>query len=209
LGYGASTFPSPIGGGSLGESATTLVFKNNNTTAAVNALKQQGIVEVIAQPRLRAMNNQTALIKVGTETPFFSETFQSTQTAGGNVTTSGDTITTITVGTILSITPQISDDEWVTVDISPVITSLVDTRVSPSASATAPVLDTKQASTLVRVRSGSTIVLGGLIQNEVSKNLRKVPFLGDIPFVGKLFTGTFESKVKKELVIFLTPTIVR
>jgi type II secretory pathway component GspD/PulD (secretin) len=73
---------------------------------------------------------------------------------------------------------------------------------------TAPDLQTKQASTLVRVRDGSTIVLGGLIQTQLAKNLRKIPLLGDIPLLGKLFTGTFDYKQKQELVIFVTPHIV-
>jgi type II secretory pathway component GspD/PulD (secretin) len=75
--------------------------------------------------------------------------------------------------------------------------------------ATAPDLDTKQASTLVRVRDGTTIVLGGLIQTQKINSEKKIPLLGDIPWLGKLFTGTFRSNQKKELVIFITPTIVR
>jgi len=75
--------------------------------------------------------------------------------------------------------------------------------------ATAPDLDTKQASTLVRVRDGTTVVLGGLIQTQKIKNDKKVPLLGDIPWLGKLFTGTFRATQKKELVIFITPTIIR
>jgi type II secretory pathway component GspD/PulD (secretin) len=68
---------------------------------------------------------------------------------------------------------------------------------------------TPTGSTLIRVRDGTTIVLGGLIQSEKASNQRKVPLLGDIPWFGKLFTGTFRSAVKKELVMFVTPHIVR
>ena len=80
---------------------------------------------------------------------------------------------------------------------------------SSSTGTTAPDLETKQASALVRVRDGSTVVMGGLIQTQVAKNLTKIPLLGDIPLLGKLFTGTFDSKSKQELVIFVTPHIVR
>ncbi|HNU53236.1 MAG TPA: hypothetical protein PKJ98_20280, partial [Verrucomicrobiota bacterium] len=223
LGFGALTKPEATGAGSLGASAisglnsmgfgstngiNSLVFRNFNTAVAVDALKQQGNVEIVSKPRIRTMNNQTALIKVGTETPFFAESYQSQQTQSGNVTTSGDQISMITVGTILAITPQISEDHQVALDISPVLTSLVGTEKSPTGSATAPILDTKQASTLVRVPSGTTVVLGGLIQDQKAKNKRKVPLLGDIPILGFLFTGTYESKRKSELVMFITPTIV-
>jgi MSHA biogenesis protein MshL len=225
LGFGGGTLPVAAGSASLLDSAlnglnrnvssgtgdrpTTLMFQNFNTAVAVNALQQQGSVEVISQPHIRALNNQTALVKVGTETPFFSETTTIIPSVNGNQVTSGDQITTITVGTILAITPQISGDDWISLDISPVLTSLLGTSTSPSRSATAPVLDTKQASTLVRVRDGTTVVLGGLIQTEKSHSERKVPLLGDIPWLGKLFTGTFKNKVKKELVMFVTPRIVR
>src|SRR5262249_17368620 len=122
---------------------------------------------------------------------------------------SGDVLSIITIGTVLAITPQIATNDWISLDISPAITSLVETRNSPSGQSSAPVLDIKQASTLVRVRTGETIVIGGLIQDPVAKTLRKVPLVGDIPGLGKLFQGTFVAKEKKELVIFLTPTIVR
>jgi len=78
-----------------------------------------------------------------------------------------------------------------------------------SSSATAPDLDTKQASTIVRVRDGTTVVLGGLIQTEKSKSEKKIPLLSDIPWLGKLFTGTLTFNTKKELVIFVTPHIVQ
>ena len=237
MGFGAATLPAAIGGGSLQNSAlgglnhffnvgstdpggnlTTLVFQNFNTAAAVTALSQQGKVEVISKPRIRTLNNQTALIKVGEELPFFntSTTIVPGTTAGTSTVLEQSLITSITVGTILSITPQISDDEWVSLDISPVLTSLKGVvfaggtnSTSGGSGASAPDLDTKQASTLVRVRDGVTIVLGGLIQTENSKSERKIPVLGDIPLVGKLFTGTFSFKQKKELVMFVTPHIVK
>ena len=80
---------------------------------------------------------------------------------------------------------------------------------SGTSGATAPDLDTKQASTLVRVKDGNTVVLGGLIQTQKAKNDTKIPLLGDIPLIGKLFTGTFRFTQKTELVIFVTPHIVR
>jgi MSHA type pilus biogenesis protein MshL len=210
LTYGSSTLPQAIGGAKLGTpSALTMIFTNYNTSAMVDALTQMGTVEVISKPRIRTLNNQTALIKVGTETPFFAQTSTFLQSAGGTTQTEGDQITMITVGAILSITPQISEDGQITLDISPVLTSLVGTEQSPSRTATAPILDTKQASTLVSVPDGATVILGGLIQTERAKSKRKVPLLGDIPGLGLLFTGHFDAKRKKELVIYITPRIVK
>ena len=241
LALGGATLPLANGGSQLGDSAlgglthivgdTTpganvapLVFQNFNTAAAVNALKLQGSVEVISKPRIRTLNNQTALIKVGEEVPFFSTATTLLPTTTTTTALQSTLVSSITIGTILSITPQISEDDWICLDISPVLTSLKSIVSvasssggggggggnSGSSGATAPDLDTKQASTIVRVHDGTTVVMGGLIQTEKAKNEKKIPFLGDIPYVGKwLFTGTFEAKSKKELVIFVTPRIVR
>ena len=226
IGFGTTTLPVAIGSGSaLGNSSlgglttspaggitsslNSLVFSNMNTSAAITALKTQGNVQVVAAPRIRTLNNQTALVKVGEELPFFAQNTINSQSAGGNQVSSGDTVTTVTVGTILSITPQISQDGWIAMDISPVLTSLVQIDTSPGAgTATAPVLSDKQASTLARVRNDTTVVLGGLIQTEKDQNDTKVPVLGDVPWLGRLFTGTYHAKTKNELVIFVTPHIV-
>lgn len=245
LGFGGATLPAAIGSGQLldstigglnrsyvspttsGGNLFAMVFTNFNTQAAITALEQQGDVEVISKPRLRTLNNQTALIKVGEEVPFFSSstTFLPGTSAGTSTTIQESIISSITIGTILSITPQISSDEWVSLDISPVLTSLKSIVIQPSSdgsgggsggssggsgggSTTAPNLETKQASTIVRVRNGTTVILGGLIQTEEAKNDRKVPILGDIPLLGKLFTGTYRANKKRELVIFVTPRII-
>jgi MSHA type pilus biogenesis protein MshL len=239
LGFGGSTLPVANGGAQVADSALgglnrigivgsstvgdnlqTLVFKNFNTEAAVNALQLQGTVEVISKPRIRTLNNQTAMIKVGEDVPFFNTT-TTVQPNGASASTilQQTVINTITVGTILSLTPQISEDNWVSLDISPVLTSLnavvsfgstAGSSSTGATGATAPDLNTKQASTIVRVRDGNTIVIGGLIQTQTSKNLKKIPLLSDIPWIGPvLFTGTFNNKQKNELVIFVTPRIVR
>jgi MSHA type pilus biogenesis protein MshL len=187
-------------------SGSTAVLNEN---VVIQALQAQGEVRVVSQPRVRVLNNQTALIKVATDIPFFSQTSTFFQNQGSTVQTEGDQITTITVGTILALTPQISSNNWITLDISPTLSSLVETVTSPSRTATAPKIDIKQSSTLVRVPDGATIVMGGLIQDARSKTQRKVPVLGEIPVLGYLFKGVTDAKQKKELVMFVTPRIVR
>ena len=210
---GAPAILRPTGGFDLAPSTLNLTFTGSDTRVLLKMLQEQGEVRVISKPRLRTLNNQTALIKVGTETPFFQNV--STIVPGGGATPGAsaviaqDTVTSITVGTILAITPQVAEDDWVSLDVSPVLTSLLETRVSPNKSTTAPVLDIKQASTLIRVRSGSTIVLGGLIQTETAKSRRRIPIFGDIPVLGRLFQGDFNAQRRKELVIFITPRVVR
>jgi MSHA biogenesis protein MshL len=198
----------PAGGFPVKLPALTAGYGNDNTTIILTALQEQGDVRVISQPRLRTLNNQTAIMKVGQDVPFWTSFTDTSSSGGGQTTTSGDVPTTITVGTVLALTPQISTNGWISIDISPAISSLVEVRESPSGLSSGPVLDIKQASTLVRLRDGETIVIGGLIQNSLAKTRRKIPVIADIPLLGKLFTGRFDVLQKKELVIFLTPRIV-
>jgi len=175
---------SPGAGFDSKQSAISLGFANNKAQAVLQALQEQGEVSVISQPRLRALNNQTAIMKVGTDRPFFTQQTQTTFIGGGTGTQqSGDTLSIITVGTVLAVTPQIGADGWITLDITPAITSFVEERTSPSGNSSAPVLDIKQSSTIVRLRDGETIVMGGLIQNTSARNIRKIPLLGDIPLL--------------------------
>jgi MSHA type pilus biogenesis protein MshL len=200
----------PIGGLTPSRPALSLAITKDQTRVVIEALKEQGRLEVVSQPRLRTLNNQAAMIKVGTDKPFFRQTSTTISTTGQPVTTENVEIQSITIGTVLALTPQISDDGWITMDISPVITRLVDTVSSGGENpSTAPEVDIKQTSSLVRIRDNSTVVIGGLIQNERNKTERKVPVLGDIPFLGAPFRGVFDNKRRTELVIFITPTIVR
>lgn len=198
----------PIGGRTPGRGALSLAITKDQTRVVIEALKEQGHLEVVSQPRIRTLNNQAAMVKVGTDKPFFRKTSFVTAGTGPIQTTTDVHVQGVTIGTVLSLTPQISEDGWITMDISPVITRLVDSVVGPEES-TAPEVDIKQTSSLVRVREGTTVVIGGLIQNERYKTTRKVPFLGDIPGLGYAFRGVFENKRRTELVIFITPTIVR
>ncbi|HID36930.1 MAG TPA: pilus (MSHA type) biogenesis protein MshL [Ghiorsea sp.] len=194
--------------GTLPVITATLNGQNNSATnqvsTVINALSEQGSVRMLSQPRLLILNNQSAMIKVGTDQPFFSQT--TTPGTGGSAATVTEDVRVVTIGLVLAVTTQISADGWIMLDASPIITRLVGTATSPLGS-TAPILDIKQASTLVRVRDGETVVIGGLIQDETSENERKIPLLGDIPVLGSLFTSSYKHKQRTELVIFLTPKI--
>ncbi len=178
--------------------------------AAVSALEEQGDVKVVSQPRIRTLNNQQAIVRVGTERTFFTTTTTITPVAGGTpIQTVTNTPSTINEGLVLSVTPQISETGEITMDVSPVLTNITGTDTSPDGLSNAPILDIKQTSTLVRMYDGETIVVGGLIQQATSATKRSVPLLGDIPGFGKLFSSTYDRDVSRELVIFLTPRIIR
>jgi MSHA type pilus biogenesis protein MshL len=181
-----------------------------NILLVVEALAQQGKLQVVSQPRLRTLNNQPAVVRVGQDLPVFLR--QSLASTGDNpVITENITIQTVTVGTVLSITPQVSEDGLVTLDLSPAVSRLVRMESSgPGANATtAPVIDIRQASSIVRVRDGDTVVMGGLVQESEASTKRGIPVLGDIPWLGRLFSADAKAKERTELVFFLTPRIVR
>ena len=196
----------PFGGFVARAATTSISFSDGSFDAVLEALHEQGELHVVSQPRLITMNNQPALIKVATDQAFFTQTVAQGTAGTGNIIT--EQARSVTVGLVLSVTPQISEDGWIMMDVTPIISRLREIRESPQKTATAPVLDIKQSSGLVRLRDGEMVLIGGLIQDEVSQTERKVPILGDIPWLGRLFKGTYTARQKSELVIFLSPRIV-
>jgi len=208
----ANIIAGPFGGFMAKAATTTISFEDGSFDGVLAALEEQGEIRVISQPRVVTMNNQPALIKVATDEPFFSSTVAQGVAGSGNIVT--EQVRSVTVGLVLSVTPQISEDGWIMLDVTPILSRLRDIRQSPGAQkgeggATAPVLDVKQSSGLVRLKDGEMVIIGGLIQEESSETERKVPLLGDIPMLGRLFKGTYTAKRKSELVIFISPKIIR
>ena len=204
---------SGIGGTMLSAGTFSATLGVGRASAVIQALKQQGEVSTVAQPRLRALNNQTAFIKVGEDRPFFrlqqSTTYQQT---GANVpynqTQDTFSVSTITIGTILAVTPQIDDGGVITLDVLPAITRLQSIVTSPDGKQTAPVTEVNQASTIVRLRDGETAIIGGLIAEDRGAVTRAVPVLGALPVLGWPFRAKAALRNRTELVIFLTPHLV-
>ena len=197
----------PVFGSPPGDPGIRIAHQRGNLSAVLDALKQQGNLRVVSRPRLRTLNNQPAVVRVGQDLPVFVK--QVTQSPGTPpVITTNETIQTITVGTVLSITPQISADGLITLDITPAVSRLVRTETSATGQTNAPVIDIRQASSIVRVRDGATVVMGGLVQDNATTTHRKIPVLGDIPLLGKAFSGEYKSSERTELVFFLTPRII-
>ncbi len=208
MGFAAGISSQPTLSGSPYKSSTfRLDFSRDggSLAAMLTALKEQGDVRAVSQPRIVTLNNQPALVKVGTDMPYFSTTTTvNTETNTKDVT---EEVKIVTLGIVLSVTPQISGNGWITLGVLPIITDLVGTEVSANAS-TAPIIDIKQSSSLVRLRDRETVRISGLMHTKDSEIQRKIPLLGDIPFLGALFRWSYTKKEHKELVIFLTPRIL-
>ncbi|MEE9335614.1 MAG: hypothetical protein V3U65_16100 [Granulosicoccaceae bacterium] len=206
----------PAGGFEKASDVFSLAFSDtsngNQISALVSALEEQGDVKIVSQPHIRTINNQTSLIKVGTDRTFFRREQSTDSTSAGSITTSSDIAQVVTEGVVLSITPQISASGHILMDISPVVTrvSSVATVLDSAGrvQSSAPNLDVAQVTSLVRAVSGETVVIGGLIQTQQSETERYIPgtrWLG--PFKN-LAGGTYKVNVKKELIMVLTPIIV-
>ncbi len=181
----------------------------------VKFLKSQGNIEAISNPKVLTLNNQPALITVGTE--YFYKIQNSTilagSSAGTSQTTQNQIVNSIFAGVLLDITPEISNDDTITLKINPSVSA---TRIKLSSDELAqqqrqmpPDLDRRQLASVVTVKDGNTIVIGGLIDRKENFKTNKVPLLGDIPGLGYLFK--YEEKVidTTELVIVITPHIIR
>lgn len=208
---------SPAGGITRLPSTVGLQYSNienglNTVSAMLDALQEQGDVTIVSQPHIRTLNNQSAMIKVGTDRTFFRKEQLTDSTNAGSQTFSTDVPQVVTEGIVLSITPQISRDGWITLDVSPVVTrvSSVSEVLDDNGNvlSTAPNLDISQASSLVRARSGETIVIGGLIQDQQTETIRSVPGLGHLPVLGRLFQSSYTGTQKKELIMLVTPRLI-
>jgi type II secretory pathway component GspD/PulD (secretin) len=152
------------------------------------------------------LNNQKAIIRIGRQDVFFRAVVTpATTTSAAFVTFTPDTITE---GIILSVTPQIGQDGRILLAIHPTITEKVGEAKAPDGN-TAPIVDVRETNTMVTVPDGETVFIGGLMQERTQETVKSVPLLGDIPFFGALFRNTDQKKKKTELVILITPRLLR
>jgi len=187
-------------------SAFTMGVKINDFAGLLEAFAGQGRINVMASPRVMAMNNEPAIFRAGTQDVFFVTTSQTDATTG-QILQTVVTPQAITEGVVLSVTPQISGDGIIHMNISPTITQRTGTATSRLGDQV-PIVSVRETDTLVRVHEGETIVISGLMSDAVSHDTTKVPVLGDIPLVGGLFRREEKAKRKVELVVLLTPTIL-
>ncbi|HET6246611.1 MAG TPA: secretin N-terminal domain-containing protein [Tepidisphaeraceae bacterium] len=175
----------------------------NNVNATLHALATEGKLDVLSRPYILASDNQLASITVGQEVPFITNT---------QITDTGQQINTIQyqdIGIILNVTPHINPEGLVILDVAPEISQLSASTVPIGAGVAAPIIDKRSAQSRVGIKNGSTIVIGGLMQDNKTLTISKIPILGDIPLIGGIFSRTQVDKTKTELLIFLTPHVAQ
>lgn len=191
-----------------------------NINASVKLLQEFGNTRVLSSPKLMALNNQTALLKVVDNVVYFEIQAQTTtSTTGPAVTTFNTTPRIVAVGVVMGVTPQIADDGRVSLNVRPTISRVLRFRNDPNPSlcdasrlncvvSQVPEVQVREMESVLQVGSGQTVILGGLMQDDVKFNREQVPGADQIGAAGDLLRFRNESASKTELVIFLRPTVV-
>jgi MSHA type pilus biogenesis protein MshL len=187
-------------------------ISNGKVGMTINALSRQGQVRVLSSPHISAMNNQKAVIRVVREEVFFTQTSLSSQSVGSTLTTENIENQIVPIGVVLDIIPQIAANGEITLSINPSISELVEIRSFSSkggtATSTQPVIDRRDLDTVAKVHSGETVLIAGIMRERKGEDLRGVPWLMNLPFVGNVFRRTEQTSSRTELVIFITPTLI-
>ena len=191
----------------------SLLYDGGSFTAAINLLKSQGDVQVLSSPRVSTVNNQKAIIKVGSDEFFVTDVSTTTVTGTSTATTPDVTLTPFFSGISLDVTPQVNSNGEIVLHIHPIVSEVSDQLKTLGLGEDEFVLplaltNVRESDSIVRTNSGKVIVIGGLMQNRISEETTSTPLLGDIPFVGNLFKQTRERQVKSELVILLKAHVV-
>lgn len=167
-------------------------------TGFLNAMQTDTRFNVLSTPRIFTSNNVQAQINISQRVPFVVS--QRTD-ANGNITFNYDFED---VGIVLTVTPRITSGGYVTMDVQQTANDL-----QGFTSFNAPIVNQRQAQTTVAVQDGHTVILGGIMRSTVSSTVKKIPLLGDIPILGNLFRSTSKNNQKTELLVFMTPRVVR
>lgn len=212
---GASFVTDPTSGVTGSAASFNLGFGDFTLQAVLNALETVGNVEVVAKPMTNALNQQKASFHVTRQEQFFTITrvpIISPVTGAVTGYTESPILQTTTVGLVFDVVPQISDRNVVMMSIRPSVTSLTGRTTVQSSNgdvqASLPITEHRESDTMARVRSGETIMIGGLIRKQLSTTRTGVPLLMHIPGIGRLFSSTKIEERNSELVIFLTPEII-
>ena len=219
-GAATGTLASVLGRGLPAASGTTgglfgLAFQTRSFAALINFLETQGSVHVLSSPRIAALNNQKAVIKVGTDDFFVTDVSTTSNTGGaGTTTTPSVTLQPFFSGIALDVTPQIDEKGRITLHVRPSV-SVVTERIKninagEAGSLTLPLASSAVSETdsIVQVEDGRIVAIGGMMKQSFDDTANRVPGLGSVPLLGYFFGNTNQSASKSELVILIKPTVI-
>jgi len=199
--------------GSIG-GLTSIAFENADFEGVISLLSTQGDAQVLSSPRVTAVNNQKAVIKVGQDEYFVTDVSSNTTTANNGVqnTTPSITLQPFFSGIALDVTPQIDANGQVILHVHPSVTETAEQVKTIRLSNEDVILplaqsNIRESDTIIKASNGEIVVIGGLMQTVISDQESGVPGLRSLPLLGNLFKSTSKSEKKKELVILLKPTV--
>lgn len=182
---------------------------------SVKLLETFGDVKVLSSPKLSVMNNQTAMLRVVDNNVYFlvSSTTTAATATSGPVTSYTTVINTVPIGFSMSVTPQISENDTVLLNVRPTITRLLTPKDDPTPSLLVrnqiPQVSIREMESVLKIENNQIAILGGLMQDEISNQSDGIPGLNNLPFVGNAFKNRDDTKTKTELVIFLRPVVIK
>ena len=179
---------------------------NLSFSAIVSALRTNDDANILSTPSLLTLDNQEATIVVGQNIPFVTGAYTATGDSSSNPGNPFQTIQRENVGITLTVKPSINEGSSLVLELTQEVSDVEETRTTLNQNL---ITKERKIQTKVLADDGQTIVLGGLIQDNVSENVSKVPLLGDIPWIGRLFRSTSKNQNKTHLMVFLKPTIIR
>lgn len=182
----------------------TFFLNADGASAVLSFLNTDNDAQVLSTPRAVTLDNETATLSVTRAQPIFKTT------AGTQGSPGGSEVTYTNVGTILKVTPRISANKMISLRVIPEVSSVAgtDRKIVSGQINEADIFDVRHIDTQVLIPSGNTLVMGGLVSDDRTKSYIKVPLLGDIPYLGAAFRHESKTQNKKNLIIFVTPTIV-
>ena len=209
-------------GGALGASplfqlAGNTTIGGNPLNITLKALETFGDVKVLSSPKVMALNNQTAILKVVDNEVYFTT---DVEVDAGSVNQNSQIVIdtdvhTVPIGFVMSVTPYIDQNQVVTLNVRPTISRIIRFVNDPNplladagVVSEIPVIQIREIETMLKINNGETAVIGGLMQDQINKENRGIPFLSSIPLLGALFSYTEEEYVKSELVIFIRPVVM-
>lgn len=183
-------------------------------STTLSLLETFGKVKVLSSPKISVLNNQTAMLKVVDNIVYFLIKNDSTTTTTGTTNNFTSTPQSVSVGLVLSVTPQISENGSILLNVRPTISSQkgagkTDPTPGLAVANIVPEIQTREMESMLRLSDGEVAVMGGLMEDKIDYTTNQIPGLGDIPGVGNFFRNRNDTTTKTELVIFLKPTIIR
>jgi MSHA type pilus biogenesis protein MshL len=210
-------------GGNLGQTPffsfnIAETVNGNPLNVTLKALETFGDVKVLSSPKVMAINNQSALLKVVDNEVYFTTDVEAVPgSVNQNSTVAIDTnVNTVPVGLVMAVTPFIDQNEVVTLNVRPTISRIISFVTDPNPAlaeagvvSEIPVIQVREIESVLKIENGDTAVIGGLMQDQIDKSTTGVPILSSIPILGSLFRYQDDTYVKSELVIFIRPVVTK